>query len=458
MVKVSYATIYDNTGLIAYSDTIVDGVLDAAITMEFHNNEIYDSIEGWSKAMSIFNKFPKTKISMKEPILKGWDRKGRIVEYTLGAAVTSQTALATAVNVKLGENEKYNFSTRSTLRFNFTPTGTNYTNEVVVTDLHPACEDGSGGSGSAKGNYWITVQPVDATKYFGIANGTPVPATTNVSLSGNVNFDKSGVPSPLSSWEYPISNYLTYLKTTYEYGYKAEKYNLHDKTSLRYREDRFARQRHNQDKERQFLFGGDSVYVPVTSATQAATIAFSKMKGFLTNIKTGGSSAVVPFGGEVSFEEAHEATLYNLNQSGMDKKRLVFCDDAYLHYWTYKKLNAQNVRIEIDDKTYGIKGVTRIYTGYGDFVLDCVVQRDIADKSRAICQSADVALANPFAVFLNPAKIEIGELISDRLHTETQERNYSYHQAYYENCFSYLAHNIETENYGMIYNPAYWAL
>lgn len=438
-------------GLQTYNDAVVRGVFQHKAEIQY-DRDIFEDFEVFSKEMSIISTLQgegSDEVDQKSNPVRGFDKTMPKSVFTLKADFTSQASAGTNINIKLGYKDKENIGDRMKMTFSFTPTGEGYTNEVILVDRYPTCEDGSGGLGSAAGDYYITVTPAIPTEKFGIASGTTVLKDVNfLKLTATMYPDSGEVGGSLSWFERPIENFYTFIRWAYTYNNLASLMNLYDKKSLRWRLHSDAQKVYLRMMNDEFLFGGKQYYKPVSLATQSAGTEISKMKGLFYAIRHGGSPAVVRFDNDTtSFMDAHDEFMWKVSVPRLkEPRRMVICDQAYQKFWTKLKYDRPGIELAPND-TYGIDGITTVRTGYGNLVFDLFVNDNVAEWQRLIT-GADPN--KPFACSIIPYKIKFYTAQPITLKTEIQSRRSSDHEAEFQGAFTWLGHNLDTEAYGII--------
>jgi hypothetical protein len=437
-------------GLTTYNDAVVQGAYQQQMVISYDTN-VYEDVEPYSKTMALLSKFG-TETTDSNP-KRGFQKTMPKSVFTLKADISIvEPSANNTVNVKLGYKEKDNLIKNQTCIFSFTSTGSGFTNEAIIIDKFPAIEDGEGGLGAIAGDYYIQIKPYDPTEKFGIANNTTISKdTTFIKFKATSYPDSSTSDTPPSWGEEVIENFYTFIKFPYAYNDLVASMNLYDKKGLKWRKDRDARIVFNGMKEDEFLFGGKVYYKPVTDSRDAASTQKSKMKGLIRSVKVGGSPAVVGYDGVLTtFADAHEEMMWALADPKIhENKRMVFCDQAYQKYWTDQKTSKPGVELAPND-SYGIPGITTVYTGYGNLELDLVVNDRISEWQRLITGNDR---NSPFALACIPYKIKIYNFKDheDRLYTEIQARDSTDHKSEYRCAFTWLGFNINTAAFGLIY-------
>jgi len=429
--------------IISYGDAVAQGVFDSQMVIQY-DTEIYDDKEIYSPMMSILSKYGTEKATS-NPV-KGFDKKVITRIFTVTEAFTSQ-ASPTTINIKLASKDKNSIVDYHKLMFSFTPTGAGYTNEAIVTDKWPLV-----GSPAAVDDYYIQVRASDPSLKLGIASGISIPPTTTYCFTVGTMFPNiAEASSPVSMFPSAIYNYISHIKWGYAYGNLEARMNLYDKKGLRYQLDRDAQMVFKSLKEDDFLFSGAGYIKNITDSKETHSTQVSKQQGLIYGIKNGGSPAVKGYDTSTqTFEEAHEEWIWKLADpelGAIGEKRFCPCDQAYLKYWTDKKKDKPGIEIS-PNGAFGIPGVTKVYTGYGNLVLDCFVHPKISAWQRKLTGND---LSKPFVMATIPSMIKTYTLDPDELYTNIQAPSLTGKWAEYRWAGTNIVHNIDTPYFGILY-------
>lgn len=438
------------SGMISYNDAVVQGVFQQKAVIQY-DTMVYESHEVYAKELDVISRFGVKK-QTSNPV-RGFDKTMPKGVFTLQAAFNSQGTAGVNVNIKLAAKDKDNLIERQKLLFSFEPTVTTHTNEAIVIAKYPACEDGSGGLGALTGDYYITIRAANPTLKIGTSGTTAIPAdTTFLKATATMNPDSSEAVAPVSWHETPIENFYTFIRNPYEYNDNASRMNLYTKGNLRYNLDSDARKVYLAMKLNEFLYGGSVYYNPVTDSATASSAQVSKMRGFFKWLKEAASPAIVGYDSATkSFATAHEEFVWALADPKIhENKRMVICDQAYQKYWTDQKTSKPGIELA-PNTAYGIPGITDVYTGIGNLVLELFVNDQVSEWQRLQFQND---YTKPFACALVPYNVQMFNFLPDTLYTELQNPSSTDHLAEYRGAFTFHVHNAGTGRFGMCYPTA----
>lgn len=415
--------------LISYDDAITSGVFGQLINIDI-GDRIFDNKVVFAPMYYLLNQF--TKDQALTSVVRGYDRIVQKDILFTAAAFTSQATAGEALTLTLNATgtayDKNNLIERQIIELDFTP-GSGYTNEVYVY------------SKNNTDTTTISVKSTNPSLKIGTGSGEEVAANTLMNCLGTFFAQKTGSVEPISFFPTLIENVYQYFKTPYSLDEVAMKERLFVKGTLRDMQDTDAQQAHLNLIEKSFLFQGeayrhDTHYSPTIDRTQVG-----KMRGLIYWLKNGGSDTAQGYETwSIDEFDDWQWKIFDPELGDVNGKRLLIANKATRKFFTDLKTAKQGVELAPND-TYGIPGITTIYTDSGQF--DLFVHPKISARYNDP--------QKPFMMALTPTMITINPLIDTYLANGIQANDNTELKAEYRTAMTYKLHNAATPYHGILY-------